>query len=97
MYAARIHEFLLQHFLAYGPDYQLDIPCGRKHDMNSAEDLVNLCKTVSGNKAETIDLVSSFYIYLVNPSTLMGLGVGKYNHPAYTKKKPISHSSEGKG
>ncbi len=39
---------VLQYFLAYGPDYQLDIPPGRRHDMNTTEDLKNLLNTVSG-------------------------------------------------
>lgn len=38
----------LQYFLAYGPDYQLGIPPGRRHDMNTKEDLVNLLNIISG-------------------------------------------------
>ncbi|XP_044178345.1 histone deacetylase 8-like isoform X1 [Acropora millepora] len=37
-----------EHFLSYGPDYQLDIPPGRRHDKNTKEDLVNLLNTLSG-------------------------------------------------
>jgi len=38
-----------EYFLTYGPDYQLNIPPGRPHDMNTTEDLKNLLNTVSGN------------------------------------------------
>ena len=38
-----------QYFLTYGPDYQLSIPPGRRHDMNTTDDLKNLLNTVSGN------------------------------------------------
>jgi len=38
-----------EYFPAYGPDYQLNISPGRRHDMNTKEDLVNLLNTVSGN------------------------------------------------
>ncbi|XP_068690376.1 histone deacetylase 8-like [Montipora foliosa] len=38
-----------ENFLAYGPDYQLDVPPSRRQDMNSKEDLINLFNTLLGN------------------------------------------------
>lgn len=44
-----MYSSFFKYFLTYGPDYQLDIPPGRRHDMNTTEDLKNLINAVSGN------------------------------------------------